>query len=396
MARDLRSSRQRSNPEARMVESTVSEIADEYDHEYWRSCADNDQFTDELWDALAEAGFHGIVIPEEYNGVKMGIQELSTLIRTLAEHGVEDRLYMSTCIMSAIPIVHHGSAELKERFLPKIAAGDCKIAFGLTEPEAGTNSFAISTRAELEGDEYVINGQKLWTSGAKEADYILLVTRTTPYEKVRAEDPGDGGTLLLVPTDADGVEMERLDVSMTETIGEYTVHFDDVHVPVENRIGKEDDGFRHMFDALNPERITLASLVIGYGNFVLERAVDYAANREVFDAPIGSYQGIQHPLSEAKIALELSELATQEAIEAFEADREDAGIWANMASYASSEAADEAFDIALQAHGGNGFSRDYDIITLQNNIRLYRIAPINNEMLLNYVGRRVLDLPKSY
>jgi alkylation response protein AidB-like acyl-CoA dehydrogenase len=298
--------------------------------------------------------------------------------------------------MCTLPIVKHGSEKLQERFLPKIADGEIKIAFGITEQEAGTNAFKISTRAEETNSTYIINGTKQWISGASIADYLLLVVRTTPYQEVQDDDKRKGGTIVIVPTDQSGISMSRHKVDITESIGEYSVEFNNVEVPIRNRIGEQDKGFRYIFDSLNPERITISAKVIGFGDFVLNRAVDYAKEREVFNSPIGSYQGLQHPMARAKIDLELADLANQRAIRAFEANQHEAGTWSNFASYASSEAADAAFDISLQAHGGSGFTRELDIITLQNNIRLYRIAPINNEMLLNYVGHNVLGLPKSY
>lgn len=200
----------------------------------------------------------------------------------------------------------------------------------------------------------------------------------------------------MVPTDADGITMEPLDLAITETVDQYSVHFNDVRVPIENRIGEKDRGFFHVFDALNPERIAGAAEAVGLGRFVLNKAVEYAKDREVFDAPIGSHQRIQHDLSEAKIDLELAALANQRAIEAYETDSPDAGSYANVANYVSTEAADRAFDVAVQTHGGNGLSRDYDLITLQNNVRLGRIAPVSNQMILNHIGESVLGLPKSY
>ena len=384
--------------ERQMIVDTVSEIAQEYGHDYWRDCVDRGAFPRELWDELGTLGYLGLTIPEEYGGEGMGMTELAAFIETFASHGVPSLTFVSTMTMAPLPIAYHGSDDLKERFLPGIATGDLLVAFAITEPDAGTNSFKIQTSAVRDGDEYVINGQKTFITGAKDADYIQLVARTTPYEEVRETKPTEGGTLMTVSTDSEGIEMQPLDLAIPEPVAQYTVHFDDVRVPVENRIGTEGEGFRHVFDALNPERIATSALSIGLGTFVLNRAAEYAQDRVVFDSPIGAHQGVQHSLARAKVDLELAALANRRAAEAFDAGRSptEVGTYSNVAKLSSSEAADQAMDVAMQTHGGNAFSRDYDIVTLRPWTRLLRIAPVNNQIVLSSVAENLLGLPRSY
>ena len=382
--------------EQRMIVDTVDAITDDYGHDYWYRCIESDAFVTELWEELADLEFLGIIIPEQYGGAGLGMAELAILLERFGAHGVPLLSFLNTVTMAPIPMMHHGSDELKQRFLPGIASGDLYFAFAITEPDAGTNSFRIKTRASREGDEYIVNGQKTFITGADRADYVQLVTRTTPYEDVADGDKRKGGTLLTVDMESDGIELQPLDLDLPEPANQYTVHFDDVRVPVENRIGTEGEGFLHVFDALNPERIGTAALSTGMGEFVLERAVEYAKDRSVFDAPIGSHQGVQHPLSRAKVDLELAKLATGEAARAFEASDSAAGAYANMAKFAASEAGDRAMDAAMQTFGGNAFSTEYDIITLHNWTRFTRIAPVNNEMVLNHIGESLLGLPRSY
>ena len=382
--------------EQSMIADAVTDLASEYDHGYWQSCCTEGRFVDELWSELGDLGFLGMAVPEAYDGEGMGLPPLATMIETFASHGVPLLAFLSTTTMAPLPIVNHGSDALKERFLPGIASGDLRFAFAITEPHSGTNASRIRTSATRGGDEYVVNGEKTYITDAADADYIQLVTRTTPYEDVADENPYHGGTLLVVNADAAGIETSPLDVSIPEPSGQYTVHFDDVRVPVENRIGEEDAGFSHVFSALNPERVVTAALAVGLGRFALEQGADYANDREIFDAPTGSYQGVQHPLASAKVAVEQAALTLQTAAAAHEAGQRNAAAAANIAKYAASEAADEAMDAAVQALGGNAFSHDYPLAALRDWTRFLRIAPVNNEMVLNYVGENLLDLPRSY
>jgi len=374
----------------KLIVDTLDKIAAEYDHEYWMDCVEDDRYPEELWETLGTRGFLGSNVPEEYGGMGATMAEMATIVRQLTSHGVNLSMLVTSATMAPIPIKHHASEEMKERYLPGIASGENIFAFGITEPEAGTNTFKIQTRVERDGDDYLVNGHKVFMTGAAIADNILLVARSD-------DDEDDAEfTLLVVPTDADGIEMNSLDLAITEEVDQYSVYFDDVRVPTENRIGEEGRGFEYLFDALNPERIITASKALGIGEFALSRGVQYANDREVWDVPIGSHQSVQHSLARSRVDLEQARLMVWEAIDAFENGRETAGAYSNMGKLVASEAADAAVDAAVQTHGGYGFDRGYGVINVERFARYLRIAPFNNEMILNYVGEKVLGLPRSY
>jgi len=374
----------------KMIRETVTEISEDFGHNYWRECVENDEFPRELWDTLSKHGYTGIQVPQEYGGSGMGIEELALVIETLAKNGLPSFWHVIHTAMAPEPILQYGSDEMKERFLPGIASGGELFCFGITEPAAGLNVHNITTTAEPQGDSYIINGEKTYISGAEDADYIQLVT------KVSGEDSGkDDFLLLLVDLDLDGIELIPMDLAIEEECGQFQIHFDDVAVPKKNRVGEEGEGLKYVFCALNPERIATASIAIGLGKFVTQKACNYASKREVFDVPIGSHQAIQHPLSKAHINLRLASLANTQAAELYD-EGESVDSLANIAHYAGSIAADEALDTAMQTFGGAAFDRDYGVVNVDRLIRLYRIAPVSNEMILNYIGTQELGLPKSY
>ncbi len=382
--------------EEKMVADTASEIAEEYDRTYLQECAEEGRYPQELWNTFSEVGFTGMNVPEEYGGAEMGMREMATLTETLSRQGISELFLLLSATMAPIALKYHASEATKERFLPRIASGESKFCFAITEPEAGTNSVRMQTLAERDGDQYLVNGEKTFISGAAEADYIQLVCRTTPYEEVRDTNPYDGVSLLMVPTDAPGLTMNSLGLRTGWGLDQYTLYFDDAEVPVENRIGEEGNGFRYMFDALNPERIFGAASAIGSARFVLDRTVDYASERVVFDEPIGAHQGVQHPLARGAMRLETAALANDRAVKAFDNDEEYQHIWSNMANWTATEAADQIMDAAIQTHGGNAFHPDYEIINHLHSTKISKVAPINNNMLLNFIGENLLNLPKSY
>lgn len=380
--------------EEKLIRKTVQDIAEDYGHEYILECRKEDRFPQELWDTYVEQGFLGVNIPEEYGGTDMGLTEMRTAVEEIDRQGMSPEGLVTNATMAATVIKRHGSESLKDRFLPAMASGDARLVFALTEPEAGSNSFRIKTELERDGDEYVINGEKTWITNIDDSDYVQVVARTTPLEDV--DDRRDGITMVLVDTDTEGIEWEPIDLAMLGT-DTFIVYFDDVRLPVENRIGEEGKGFEYLFDNLNSERVMTAASTIGNGLFALERGVEYANDRVLYgDDAIGSYQSIQHPMAEAKIALEESRLSNLKAAKAVENNEQHAGAYANMAAYTSSQAAEKAVDIAIQAHGGNGFVRDYGVINVEREIRHSRIAPLNDQQALNYVGQYLLDMPKSY
>ncbi|MBN7551804.1 acyl-CoA dehydrogenase, partial [Mycobacteroides abscessus subsp. abscessus] len=284
-----------------------------------------------------------------------------------------------------------GSEELKQQWLPGIASGETIMAFAITEPDAGSNSHNISTTAKRDGDDWVINGTKYYISGVDEAEAILVVTRTS------TNDSGRGLlSLLVVPTDVPGLTKSLIPVQAVTPEKQFTLFFDDVRVPAANLIGAENEGLRQVFMGLNPERIMGAALGNGIGRYALDKAADYARNRHVWGTPIGSHQGVSHPLAHAKIQVELARLMTQRAASLHDAGDPGSGEASNMAKYAAAEAGILALDQAIQTHGGNGMATEYGLATLWGPARLMRTAPISREMILNFVAQHSLKLPASY
>jgi acyl-CoA dehydrogenase len=320
---------------------------------------------------------------------------MAVLQEELSHQGTPLLLIVVSAVMDALLIARYGSEEMKERYLPGMARGEIKLCFALTEPTAGSNSFRTSTKAERDGDSYVLNGQKTFISAVDQSDYLLVVARTTPFDEV--DDKRQGISLLLVDRKAQGVTLQPLEMGILHPETQFTVFFDDVRVPLDELIGDEGKGSKYLFDALNPERISAAAVAVGLGQFVLEKAVTYAKERVVFDKPIGAHQGLQHPLAIAKTNLELAALMTRYAAQLFDGgDKVTAAAYANMAKFAAAEAATEACDLAIEVHGGSGFSTDVDLITVWPLVRMLRTVPVSREMALNYIGEHVLGRPRSY
>lgn len=374
----------------------VRRLAVKYDRKYMLSkVAEGVAFPWEMWNEIAKAGYFGMIIPEKYGGYNFTYDDLRVFIEELARHGIAT-LHFISFFMDCI-LVNHGSEDLKNKFFPNMAKGEY-WSFAITEPDAGTNTFRIKTSAVKEGDYYVINGQKLFITGANESEHMILITRTIPYEEVRDISKGRGLSIFVVNSHSPGITINEQDMATYFPEKQYTVFFDNVKVPKENLIGEEGEGIRYLFSGLNLERIIIAAFSRGMGEYVLEKGIDYARERNIFGDPIGLYQGIQHMLSRAFVQLELAGLANQRAARALDA-REDEhliGMYANMAKLTCTEAAFQACDAALQVHGGYGITREYDVINFLPTIRAMRVAPINNEMILNYLGEHFLELPKSY
>jgi alkylation response protein AidB-like acyl-CoA dehydrogenase len=377
--------------EQAMLRQTVREIAAMYGHRYYTERARAGEKVDALWDEMAAAGFIGVGIPEDYGGGGMGITEVSMVCEELAAAGCPLLvLVVSPAICGSI-ITRFGTEEQKRQWLPGIASGETKMAFAITEPDAGSNSHNLSTRARRDGDGYWLNGTKYYISAADEAHQILVVTRTGIDET-----SGRGElSLLIVDADAAGLEKHLIPVEIVSPEKQFTLFFRDVYVPTDRLIGTEGDGLRQVFAGLNPERITGAAIGVGIGRYALEKAAEYARHRSVWDAPIGTHQGIAHPLAEAKIELELAKLMTYKAAWLYDRGRE-AGEAANMAKYAAAEAGIRAVDQAIQTHGGHGLSTEYGLADLWGSVRLLRTAPISREMILNFVAQHSLGLPRSY
>lgn len=374
-----------------LLRNTVSEIASNYGHRYYADRARNGLKVDELWNELAEAGFIGVNIAEGYGGGGMGITELAMVCEELGAAGCPLLVLIVSPAICGSVIQRFGSEAQKTQWLPGIAAGEIKMAFAITEPNAGSNSHNLATTAQRDGDGYWLSGTKHYISAADEADQILVVTRSGTSEAT-----GQGElSLFIVDTDADGLDKSLIPVEITSPENQYTLFFDDVFVPAERLIGREGDGLRQVFAGLNPERITGAAIGVGIGRYALDRATEYARERSVWGSPIGAHQGIAHPLAEAKIELELAGLMTYKAAWLYD-DGLDAAEAANIAKYSAAEAAIHALDQAIQTHGGHGLSTEYGLADLWGSVRLLRTAPISREMILNFVAQHSLGLPKSY
>jgi alkylation response protein AidB-like acyl-CoA dehydrogenase len=381
------------SPEQQMIMRTVGEIARRYDRKYWLSHARAGTFPEELWQELGSAGLLGLSIPEAYGGAGLGLLETILVMEEMGHHGIPLLLMVVSTVVATCAIVRHASEEQKRRYLPAMASGKERFCFAITEPDAGTNTFRITTLARKDGDDWLLKGQKTFISGADAADHMLVVARTTPFDEVA--DKRMGISLFLLDADAPGIEKQKIPIGMVNCEKQYTIFFDDCRVPRDAMMGEEGMGVRYLFDGLNPERCSGAATSVGIGRLVLERAVAYANQRKVFGVPIGSHQGLAHPLAEVKAELEVAGLMNHKAAWLFDQGR-DAGAEANMAKLLAAEASIRACDLAMEVHGGNGFSEDYDLVTLWPLVRLNRTAPISREMILNFIGQHVMGLPRSY
>lgn len=380
-----------------MMAAAVHELVSEnFGPEYWREKEYNNEFPTEYWEAMADGGWLGLMLPEEYGGQGLGALDLSLVIESICAAGAGAAgswYYLLTPVFGGLGIARHGTETQKERYLPGIVDGSLEFCMGLTEPDAGTNTLAIETRAEREGDEFVINGQKMWTSGADRADAMLLVTRTKPLAEVDRKT--DGITLFIVDMPAEGVEIERIHKLGYNYSNTFQVFIDDLRVHESQILGTLHAGWTDMHDTINVERIVNAAGAVGTGELVIDTAVEYANDREVFDQPIGAHQGIQFPLAKLKSRLETARVLNHKAAWQYDTGRDYVSAM-NMAKYEATETAFQAADQAMQTHGGVGYSRDYDVERWWRELRLLRIAPVTQQMALNYVGQHVLGLPRSY
>jgi acyl-CoA dehydrogenase len=378
-----------------LIRDTVAALCGRYDDTYWAACDTEHRFPWDFYRDMAAGGWIGIAIPTEFGGGGRGILEAAAVLEEVAASGAAmngaSALHMS--IFGMQPVIRHGSDELKARVLPAVADGSLHVAFGVTEPDAGTDTSRITTRAELRGDHYVVNGRKVWTSKAIEADRILLLTRTTPIEQCRK--PTDGMTLLLVDKHSPGVGVVPIPKMGRNAVASCETTYDDVTVPVADRVGEEGQGFRYLIDGLNAERVLIAAEAIGIGRVALARAVAYAKERVVFGRPIGQNQGIAFPLAEAHAKLHAAQLVVQEAAQLVDAGAP-CGEQANLAKYLAAEAGFFAADRAVQTLGGFGYASEYHVERYFREARLMRIAPISQELVLSYVAEHVLGLPRSY
>jgi len=376
--------------EHRDLRAAVGAIAARFGGDYYVEHARAGTPCDELWSTLGDAGFIGVNVAEEHGGGGGGLVELAIVCEEIAGHGAPLLLLLVSAAISAEVIGEFGSPELRKEWLPGLASGRTKVVFAITEPEAGSNTHRLATTATRDGDGWVLRGTKHYISGVDEAAALMVVARSG-----RGPDSSPLLSLFVVPTDAPGLVRTPLPVDILLPDRQFVLHFDDVRVPAEALVGEEGAGFRQVFHGLNPERITGAALGVGVARYALAKAAEYASTRRVWDVPVGAHQGIAHPLAQAKIETELAALMTHKAAWLHDHGRP-AGEAANMAKYAAAEAALHALDVAVQAHGGNGVASEYGLLPYWGLARLLKIAPVNREMILNYVAQHSLGLPRSY
>jgi alkylation response protein AidB-like acyl-CoA dehydrogenase len=386
------------SPEQADLRDAVRQVAQKYGHKYFVDCATSHKEPTELYEELGAAGFLGVHLPEDYGGGGAGLAELCAVIEEVSAAGCPLLMMVIAPAICGSIIAAHGSPELKREWLPGLADGTRTMSFAITEPDAGSNTHALTTTARRDGDDYLISGTKYWISGADQADALLVVTR----DGGAALDSGDGRdtpmSMFVVPAGAPGLSMHAIEAELIQPEKQFTVFFDQVRVPAGALVGQAGKGFRAVFAGLNPERVTAAAISNGISRYALERATRYARERTVWQTPIGAHQGVAHPLAECYIAVTQARLLTARAAEL--ADTKGAGRQSaeavNMAKFAAAEASLKTLDQAIQVHGGNGLSREYGLADLWFLARMLRTAPTSREMVLNFVAQHSLGLPASY
>ncbi|WP_330458439.1 acyl-CoA dehydrogenase family protein [Streptomyces sp. NBC_00820] len=378
--------------EHKALRAAVSALGKRYGRDYvTRTIAEGRPLT-ELWSEAGKLGYLGVNLPEEYGGGGGGIAELSIVLEELGATGAPLLMMIVSPAIVGTVIARFGTDEQKRTWLPGLADGTRTMAFGITEPDAGSNSHRITTTARRDGADWLLSGRKVFVSGVDQADATLIVGRT--------EDARTGTLkpcLFIVPRDAEGFSRNPIDMEITAAEKQFELVLDDVRLPAEALVGDEDAGLLQLFAGLNPERIMTAAFAIGMGRYALAKAVEYARERTVWRTPIGAHQAIAHPLAQAHIDLELARLMMQKAAHLYDAgDDAGAGEAANMAKYAAGEACVKAVDQAVHTLGGNGLTREFGLASLITGARVARIAPVSREMILNYVSHQTLGLPKSY
>jgi acyl-CoA dehydrogenase len=378
--------------EDHLLREAVRSLLAQYGRSYFLSCYRDGREPDALWRDLCQAGFVGAGVPERLGGGGSSLESVVAIGEELGSAGMPLLSFIMTEL--CLPVMaRHAQAGVAARLIPPIIAGDRRLAFAITEPDAGTNSFAMRTTALRKGPDYVVSGRKRWISSAGDADDLFLVCAAGDAASREGRRPI---TSLMVDLRAPGISLEVLTADAGTPERQYDVIFDDVLVPGENLIGAEGAGAAALFEALNAERVLIAAFAYGLGFHCVSRAVDYARERSPFGAPIGSYQAVQHPLAKMWAELSAARALNLEAVRAVERRDSGAAGLANAAKWLASESANHAADHAIQVHGGNGITDEYDLIPLWRTTRLLRFAPINNEMVLNQIGQHVLGLPRSY
>jgi acyl-CoA dehydrogenase len=375
------------------IRDEIRKVCGDFPDAYWREIDRQKDYPDAFVRKLSELGWLAALIPEEFGGTGLGITEASIILEEINRSGgVATACHAQMYTMGTL--LRHGNQEQKQRYLPKIASGELRLqAFGVTEPNAGSESTRIQTTATRKGDRYVINGQKIFISRVLQSDLMLLLARTTPYDELKDKTRGLSVFIVDLRAAKGKLEVKPLDLMINHHTN--ALFFDGVEVPVENLIGEEGMGFRYIIDGWNAERILVAAEAIGDGRWFIERAAKYASERVVFGRPIGSNQGIQFPIAKAYANVEAADLVRYQAATKFDR-KEKCGAEANMAKLLASEAAWEAANACLTTHGGYGFAVEYDVERKFRETRLLTVAPVSNNLVLAYLGQHVLGMPKSY
>jgi alkylation response protein AidB-like acyl-CoA dehydrogenase len=378
--------------EQQALRAAVADLASKYGYAYFTRQARSGGRLTELWQEAANLGFIGVNLPEEYGGGGAGMYELAIVLEELAAAGCGLLMMVVSPAICGTIIARFGTDEQKEHWLPKIASGSSIMAFGITEPDAGSNSHKLTTVATRDGDTWVLNGRKIYISGVDEAEAVLIVGRTADAKSGKLRP-----ALFVVPTDTPGFTFEPIDMDIVMPEKQYLLFLDDVTLPATALIGDEGAALMQLFAGLNPERIMASAMAVGSSRYALDKAVSYARERTVWSVPIGAHQGLAHPLAQVKIELELARLMMQKAATLYDAgDDMAAGEAANMAKYAAAEASVRTVDQAIQSLGGSSMTREFGLAAMLANVRTTRIAPVSREMILNFVAQYSLGLPKSY
>jgi acyl-CoA dehydrogenase len=377
-----------------LIRKEVSALARSFPPEYWLEKDNKAEYPFEFVKAFAQAGWLGMIVPEEYGGSGLGVTEAALMLHDIAVSGAGTSgcspIHFYT--FPPMPVIKHGSEALKQKYLPRIATGEIVMSFGVTEPNAGTDTSRIQTLATLQGDRFVVNGRKVWNTNAQNATHFLLLARTAPRDDAK---PFKGLTLFFTEFDRSKITVQVIEKLGRAAVDSNEIYIDGLEIPLENVVGEVGSGFYHLLDSLNPERIMTGIEAVGIGRAALNRAVDYAKERIVFDRPIGQNQAIAHPLAMAWAKLEAAEAMCLKAAWLFD-HGQPCGAESNTAKLLAAEAGFEACDVALQTHGGYGYAKEFHVERLWREVRLYKIAPVSQQMTLNYISEHVLRLPKSY
>ncbi|WP_137724931.1 acyl-CoA dehydrogenase family protein [Prescottella subtropica] len=379
--------------EQKALRAAVSTLAQRYNYvDYVLPKARKGEPLTELWTEAGKLGFLGVNLSEEYGGGGAGIYELALVQEELAAQGAGLLLVVVSPAICGTIIGKYGTDAQKQDWLTALADGSKIMAFGITEPDAGSNSHRITTTARRDGDQWILRGNKVYISGVDQADAVLIVARTEDHKTGKLKP-----ALFIVPTDADNLVATRMEMDIVEPDHQFTLFLDDVRLPADALVGSEDAALMQLFAGLNPERILGAAMAIGMGRWALDRGVQFAKERTVWNTPIGAHQGLAHPLAQCKIELELAKLMMQKAATLYDnGDDFGAAEAANMAKYAAAEASIKTLDQAIQTHGGGGLAKEYGLAAMLGAARIARVAPVSREMILNFVSQHSLGLPKSY